>query len=274
MNSGETNSSTDRQFRIADDQGCHNPGASISRSHAIGRTLVALSTYNERENLPSLVDEIIEVLPQADVLVVDDNSPDGTGRWCDQRAVSEPRLRCLHRPAKQGLGSAIIAAVRFAIDHGYDVLVTMDADWSHDPHDLPALLRALAEADVAIGSRYCAGGAIEGWPWHRRLLSLVLNRLSRLLLRVPVLDSSDSYRAYRVAKLRTIELQKIQASGYAFLEEILWHLHAGGATFAEVPITFHQRRAGRSKINLAEAAGKLGTLLRLVCRKKNDLFLM
>jgi len=266
MNRGASNPNAELQIGSADGHGRRDPEPANPKPPSLPRTLVALSTYNERDNLPSLVEEILRVLPHADALVVDDNSPDGTGQWCDQRAAMEPRLRCLHRPTKQGLGSAIVAAARFAIDHGYDVLVTMDADWSHDPHDLPALLRATDQADVVIGSRYCEGGAIEDWPWHRRLLSLGLNRLSRVLLRIPVRDASDAYRAYRVAKLRTIELEKIQASGYAFLEEILWHLHAASATFAEVPITFHQRRAGRSKINLAEAVGKLGTLLRLACR--------
>jgi dolichol-phosphate mannosyltransferase len=227
------------------------------------RTLVALATYNEIENLPTLVDEILRVLPAADVLVVDDNSPDGTGRWCDERATQEPRLRCLHRPGKQGLGSATLAAARYAMDHDYDLFVTLDADWSHDPAHLPELIRATEHSDVAIGSRYCPDGRIEGWPWQRRFLSRWVNRLSLVLLRLPVRDSSGAFRAYRVAKLRDVGRDNIQASGYAYLEEILWHLHRAGATFTEVPITFHERRAGRSKINLREAFSKLTTLLRL-----------
>ena len=229
----------------------------------VARTLVALATYNEIENLPGLVDEILRVLPGADVLVVDDNSPDGTGDWCDERATTEPRLRCLHRPAKQGLGSATLAAIRFALDHQYDVFVTLDADWSHDPRYLPELVGATERADVAVGSRYCAGGSIEGWPWHRRFLSRLVNGLSGVLLRLPVRDTSGAFRAYRVAKLREIDLSKIQATGYAYLEEILWQLHQAGAAFAEVPIMFHQRRAGESKVNVREAAAKIQTLLRL-----------
>jgi len=227
------------------------------------RTIVALATYNEIQNLPSLVEEVLRVLPEADILVVDDNSPDGTGRWCDERAANEPRLRCLHRPAKLGLGSATLAAARCAIDGGYDVFITLDADWSHDPKYLPELLKATQHADVAIGSRYVPGGAIEGWPRSRRLLSHCVNRFSRALLRLPIRDSSGAFRAYRVAKLREIDLADVRANGYAYLEEILWHLNRAGATFAEVPITFHQRRAGRSKINVREAASKLAVLLRL-----------
>ena len=230
------------------------------------RTLVALATYNEIENLPALVDEILRVLPAADILVVDDNSPDGTGRWCDEQAHSERRLRCLHRPRKQGLGSATLDAARFAIVNDYELFVTMDADWSHDPKHLPELVRATEHADVAIGSRYIAGGAIKGWPLHRRMMSRVVNRLSRLLLHLPVHDSSGAFRAYRVARLKQIHLDNIQAASYAYLEEILWHLHRVDATFAEVPITFRQRRAGRSKINVREAAAKLAVWLRLAKR--------
>jgi dolichol-phosphate mannosyltransferase len=230
------------------------------------RTLVALATYNEIENVPTLVEAILRELRDADVLVVDDNSPDGTGRWCDEHSAGELRLRCLHRPSKQGLGSASLAALRYAIDQGYEFVVTMDADWSHDPRHLPELLRALEHADAAIGSRYCAGGAIEGWPWRRRLLSRALNKLSGALLRVPVRDTSGAFRAYRVANLREVDPQRIHAAGYDYLEEILWRLHRAGATFAEVPITFHQRRAGQSKINFREAASKMRTLLRLALR--------
>ncbi|MEX0613066.1 MAG: polyprenol monophosphomannose synthase [Pirellulales bacterium] len=230
------------------------------------RTLVALATYNEIENLPSLVNEILHVLSDADVLVVDDNSPDGTGKWCDEQSANERRLGCLHRAGKQGLGSATLAAIRFAMEHQYEVLVTLDADWSHDPRYLPELTRAVDHADVAIGSRYCPGGAIEDWPWRRRLLSRSLNRLSNVLLRVPVSDTSGAFRAYRVAKLRELDLQQIQGTGYEYLEEILWHLHHAGATFAEVPITFRDRRAGKSKINVREAVAKFGTLFRLAVR--------
>jgi dolichol-phosphate mannosyltransferase len=231
------------------------------------RTLVALATYNEIENLPGLVDEVLRILPTADILVVDDNSPDGTGKWCDARAANEPRLSCLHRSGKQGLGSATLAAAQRAIEHEYDLFVTLDADWSHHPRHLPALIDKTKSADVAIGSRYIPGGAIEGWPLHRRLASRGINRLSQSLLGLPVHDLSGAFRAYRVPKLRELDLTCIRATGYAYLEEIIWHLARKGATFAEIPITFQERRAGRSKIGVREAASTLFTLLRLAVRR-------
>jgi dolichol-phosphate mannosyltransferase len=227
------------------------------------RVLVALATYNEINNLPSLIDAIHNVLSDAELLIVDDNSPDGTGRWCDERAKTDSRLKCLHRPGKQGLGSATLSAMRFAFDGPYDVLVTMDADWSHDPQYLPALVNGTADADVALGSRYCAGGAIDGWPMHRRVLSRVANALTRMLLRLPIYDASGAFRAYRVSVFKKIDLKSVRSTGYSYLEEILWHLHHAGAKFIEVPITFHERRAGKSKITAREAVGKLQTLVRL-----------
>ena len=192
------------------------------------RTLVALATYNEIEGLPALVDEILRVLPDADLLVVDDNSPDGTGRWCDQRAAGEPRFNCIHRSGKLGLGTATLEAARYTLARDYEIFVTLDADGSHDPHCLPALIDATRQVDVAIGSRYCPGGATVGWPLYRRVLSRTLNRLNRAALRLPVRDSSGSYRAYRTGKLRELRLESIRAEGYGYLEEILWHLHRAG----------------------------------------------
>lgn len=232
------------------------------------RVLVAVATYNEIETLPSLVDEIERVLPDANVLVVDDNSPDGTGMWCDERAKADPRVKCLHRSGKLGLGSATIDAMRFAIDGPYDVLVTMDADWSHDPQYLPALVAATDGADAVLGSRYCAGGSIEGWPLARRVLSSGVNRLSRLLLRLSVHDLSGAFRAYRISALKRFDLDDVRSTGYAYLEEILWHLRRSGASLAEVPITFRDRRAGSSKINAGEAFAKLKTLARLFFSRK------
>jgi dolichol-phosphate mannosyltransferase len=232
------------------------------------RILVALATFNEIESLPALVDEILRVLPDADLLVVDDNSPDGTGRWCDQRAGSESRLSCIHRSGKLGLGTATLEAVRYALARDYDIFVTLDADGSHDPDCLPTLIDATRQVDVAIGSRYCPGGATAGWPLYRRVLSRALNRLNRAALRLPVRDSSGSYRAYHTRRLRELPLESIRAGGYGYLEEILWHLQRAGASFAEVPITFRQRRGGRSKMSLREAADKLGMLFRLAPRRR------
>ncbi|MEM9187329.1 MAG: polyprenol monophosphomannose synthase, partial [Planctomycetota bacterium] len=205
-------------------------------------------------------------LPGADVLVVDDNSPDGTGRWCDERASVDTRFRCLHREGKLGLGSATIAAFEQATADGYALVATMDADWSHSPDTLPALVAATGEADVAIGSRYCRGGRIEGWPASRRVVSAAMNRATRLLLRVPARDTSGAFRVYRVAALKKIDLRRVSATGYAYLEEIVWRLHHAGATFAEVPITFRERQAGQSKIGVGELIGKLQMLCRCTLR--------
>lgn len=232
----------------------------------VGSILIAVATYNERDNLPSLVDALFQTLPQAHVLVVDDNSPDGTGQWCDEHCLTEPRLSCLHRPGKLGLGSATIAAMQRAIELDYDLLVTLDADWSHDPAALPAMVAKSAECDIVIGSRYCPGGTIEGWPRYRRVVSTVLNGVSRRLLRLPVRDASGAFRVYRVDILRRLVLNDIRATGYSYLEEILCHLRRAGARFAEVPITFRERRSGQSKATLAEAFGKIATIVRLIGR--------
>ncbi|HMO85615.1 MAG TPA: polyprenol monophosphomannose synthase [Lacipirellulaceae bacterium] len=232
--------------------------------------LVALATYNEIENLPTLVPEIRAQLPDADVLVVDDNSPDGTGRWCDEFAREHPWFSVLHRPGKLGLGSATWAAMQAAIDRGYGVVVTLDSDWSHPPAALPTLVDATMHADVVIGSRYCPGGRIEGWPWTRRVVSRVMNWASRAALRLPVRDSSGSCRAYRVERLQQIDFTQLSASGYAYLEEIVWHLARTGARFAEVPIAFTDRRGGASKVHAGEAIGKARMLGRLAWRRLTE----
>jgi dolichol-phosphate mannosyltransferase len=231
--------------------------------------LVALATYNEIENLPTLVAAIREQLPRADVLVVDDNSPDGTGRWCDEEAARSPWFTVIHRAGKLGLGSASWTAMQAAIDRGYATLITLDADWSHPPEALPRLLAAAdaEQADVVVGSRYTAGGTIEGWPASRRIISGVMNAATRLALGIPVRDASGACRLYRVAKLRELDFSRLTATGYSYLEEILWQLHRRGARFAEVPIAFTDRRAGASKVHFGEAWGKMTTLARLTAQR-------
>ncbi len=243
-----------------------------------GRILVALATYNELGNLPSLVDEIWRICPQADILVVDDSSPDGTGQWCEAKAAQEPRLKVTHRPGKLGIGSAHLQAMRYAIDAGYDYLVTMDADWSHRPHHLPDLLSAMEplvgpRVDVAIGSRYVRGGTIENWPWYRRFMSRAINFYARWLLWLPVKDCSGAFRCYRVSTLANLPLQEIRSRGYSFFEEILWHLRRQNARMVEVPIRFMERSVGQTKINLREALAALFILLQLALglgRKRSD----
>ena len=230
-------------------------------------TLVALATYNEIDNLPQLVEAIRQQLPAADLLVVDDNSPDGTGRWCEDFAKSALWFTCQHRPKKLGLGSALVAAMQVAIDDRYRLLVTLDADWSHPPDRLKQLVAATESNDVAIGSRYCQGGVIENWKWQRRLASRVINWLSGVLAGLRVSDSSGNFRAYRTEALCHLRWDQLKSSGYAYLEEVLWHLQQAGATFIEVPITFSDRRAGESKVSYAEALGKIFTLIRLALRR-------
>ena len=225
--------------------------------------LVALATYNEIENLPTLVAAIRGQLPDADVLVVDDNSPDGTGQWCDEEAARSARFSVVHRAGKFGLGSASWAAMLYAIEHDYDQLITLDADWSHPPEALPRLVAAAADADVVVGSRYVRGGTIEGWPASRRIVSGVMNLATRVALGLPVRDASTACRLYRVAMLKQLDFSQLTATGYAYLEEIAWQLHRRGARFAEVPIAFTDRRAGASKVSFAEARGKAAVLARL-----------
>ena len=229
--------------------------------------LVALATYDEIENLPSLVEAVHRELPAADVLVVDDNSPDGTGRWCDDFAVSNPWFSCLHRDGKQGLGSALVEAMQRAIESEYRILLTLDADWSHPPSCLPQLAAAAEMAEIVVGSRYCSGGRIDGWPWYRRVASRANNWLARHLVGLPTSDSSGNLRAYQVQPLGQLDWDQLHSAGYSFLEEILWHLYRSNARFAEVPITFTNRKAGTSKIGLREVGGKLFTLSRLAWRR-------
>ncbi|HVU88228.1 MAG TPA: polyprenol monophosphomannose synthase [Pirellulales bacterium] len=230
------------------------------------RTLVVVTTYNERENLPSLVDEVFAHAPQVDLLVVDDNSPDGTGAWVRERATGEPRLKLLARPGKQGQGSAVVAGLRYSIEHGYDAVVSMDADFSHHPRyirDLLAGLEGDAAADVVIGSRYVPGGGVEGWPLRRRLMSRAVNVYTRLMLGLRARDCSGGFRAYRVARLAQLDFSQIISTGYSFHEEFLWRVKRLGCRIAETPIVFVDRVKGHSKINMHEARTAVRVIFKL-----------
>ncbi len=235
------------------------------------RTLVTIATYNEMENLPALVEEIFRYAPQVEILVIDDNSPDGTGRWCDERAASEPRLHCLHRPGKLGLGTATVAGMKWAIEHGFDQVLNMDADFSHHPRYLPAILAGMRGKgerpyDIMIGSRYVPGGKIEGWPLKRHLMSRAVNAYARMLLGLSPRDCSGAFRCYRTELLKKLDLDSIASQGYSFQEEILWHAKRAGARIGETPITFADRIHGVSKINPREAWGALWIIFRLGVR--------
>jgi dolichol-phosphate mannosyltransferase len=225
------------------------------------RILVTLCTYNECENIALLVPDIRRALPEADLLIVDDNSPDGTGRAADQLAADDGHVRVLHRAGKEGLGSATLAGFRDAIAHGYEFVLSMDADFSHDPQYLPTIVNCMQRADVGIGSRYVAGGGIEGWGWGRHFMSRGINWYARLLLGLTTRDNSGAYRCYRVTKLSQIDLDRVRARGYAFQEEILYRCRCVGCRFEETPIIFRERRFGASKINWRESAVALWIIL-------------
>ncbi len=227
------------------------------------RLLITLCTYNELENLERLIPALHEVAADADILVIDDNSPDGTGDLADTMAAADPRVRVLHRASKQGLGTAILAGFREAILLGYDHLINLDADFSHHPRYLPALRELMDSVDVGIGSRYVQGGGVVGWNWRRHLMSRGINFYARLLLGLPSRDNSGSFRCYRVARLAELDLDRFRARGYAFQEEILYRCRRIGCRFAETPIIFEDRRFGESKISWKESAAAIWVLFRL-----------
>jgi dolichol-phosphate mannosyltransferase len=212
---------------------------------------VIIPTYNERENLESIAARVRTAVPEADLLVVDDNSPDGTGELADKLAAGDQQIHVLHRPGKAGLGAAYIAGFGWALDEGYSAMVEMDADGSHQPEDLPSLLDALQGADVAIGSRWVRGGTVRNWPKSREILSRGANTYARLMLRVPVHDATAGFRAYRAQTLRAIGLSTVVSQGYCFQIDLTLRAVDAGLTVAEVPITFIDRARGASKMSRA-----------------------
>ncbi len=214
------------------------------------RTVVVLPTYNERDNVRGLLGAVRDTVPAADVLVIDDNSPDGTAELVEATAADLGQIKLVVRPRKRGLGTAYREGFTVALDEGYDVIVSMDVDWSHDPSVLPDLI-ALIEggADVAIGSRYVPGGATVDWPLHRRLLSRWGNRYTSFVLRLGINDCTSGYRAYRATALRAIQPATTTAEGYAFLTELVRRHERHGHTMEETPIVFADRRYGTSKMS-------------------------
>lgn len=233
---------------------------------AAGRGVcVVLPTYNERENLEPMSGAIIEALPEARLLIVDDSSPDGTGALADTLAAAEARISVLHRPGKEGLGVAYRDGFRWALDHD-DVraVVQMDADFSHDPKDLPRLLTPLmADADLVLGTRYITGGGTVGWPLHRQLISRAGTLLARTLLLLPYHDLTGGFKAWRRELLEAIRLREANASGYGFQIETTWWAHRRGARIREMPIVFRERAAGRSKMTGSIVREALLLVLRL-----------
>ncbi len=211
--------------------------------------LVVMPTYNERENLAAVVGRLRTQVGGAHVLVVDDGSPDGTGQLADQLAETDGQVHVLHRPRKAGLGPAYLAGFGWGIEHGFDVLVEMDADGSHRPEDLPRLLDALANADLVLGSRWVPGGAVLNWPTGRKLISRGGTAYARLALGVPVRDVTGGFRAFRRETLLKLDLHDVASQGYCFQVDLLWRALRRGLRVVEVPITFVEREHGVSKMN-------------------------
>ena len=214
------------------------------------RVTVALPTYNELLNLPLIVPEILAHGYR--LLIIDDNSPDGTGRLADSLAADLPSISVIHRPAKQGLGPAYAAGFDRALAKGAEVVIEMDADFSHDPADLPRLVAAIEDgAQLAIGSRYVPGGATPEWPWLRRVISRAGNLYARMMLGIPVRDATAGFRAFTADALKILPYGKAEASGYGFQVEMAWRAHQAGLKIVEVPITFRDRTRGTSKMGLS-----------------------
>lgn len=213
------------------------------------RVLVIIPTYNEAKNLPQIIPAILLQDPRIEILVVDDSSPDGTGRLADEMAAREPRIHCLHRVAKEGLGRAYLAGFHWALEHGFDFIFEMDADFSHDPAFLPRFLEAIRDADLVLGSRYKTGVNVINWPVSRLLLSLGANAYARWITGLPLTDSTGGFKCFRRSVLQAIELDAVRSNGYAFQIEMSFRAWKKGFRIVEVPIIFHDRVEGQSKMN-------------------------
>lgn len=213
------------------------------------KAIVILPTYNESEMLPGMITRLRAAVPDIDLLVVDDASPDGTGAIADALSYTDPSVHVLHRTAKQGLGPAYLAGFSWSLRHRYDIVVQSDADGSHRPEDLPALLAAVTDADLVIGSRWVAGGAAPGWPWQRLLLSRAGSAYARIMLRLPQHDVTGGYRVFRAPALERIVREGIDSQGYCFQIEMLDRAVADADRVIEVPINFDVRGGGKSKMS-------------------------
>jgi dolichol-phosphate mannosyltransferase len=213
------------------------------------KVCVVLPTYNEAGTIGEVVERVLAASPEVDILVVDDNSPDGTGKLADDIAAREQRVRVLHRPRKAGLGPAYVAGFKDALARGYEAIIEMDSDLSHSPDDVPRLVKAAASADVVLGSRYVPGGGTRNWSNGRERLSRGGNAYARTLLRVPVRDVTAGFRCYRREVLEELPLDQISSEGYGFQIEMLWRAWLAGFNVVEIPIIFTERREGISKMS-------------------------
>ena len=221
------------------------------------KVCVVLPTYNEAGTIGEVIARVLASTPDVDILVADDNSPDGTGKLADVIAAREQRVRVLHRPGKAGLGPAYVAGFKDALARGYDAVIEMDADLSHSPEDVPRLIEAATTADVVLGSRYAPGGGTRNWSKSRERLSRVGNAYARLALRVPVHDATAGFRIYRREVLEELPLDDVSSAGYGFQIEMLWRAWLAGFKVVEIPIVFTERREGVSKMSRAIVAEAL-----------------
>ena len=239
-------------------EGNEGPEGDEGGADGVGRVLVIIPTYQERENLPLIVKRVRAAVPEAHILVADDNSPDGTGQLADDLAADDDHVHVLHRPGKEGLGAAYVAGFRWGLGEGFDTLVEMDADGSHQPEQLPKLLDALTTADVVLGSRWVYGGSVENWPKSREALSRGANLYARVALGIPLRDATGGYRAYRAKVLRSLDLATVRSQGYCFQVDLALRSVRRGYRVVEVPISFVDREFGASKMSRAIVLEALG----------------
>ena len=218
-------------------------------SDDLGRVLVVIPTYNERENIDMITSRLRAAVPSAHILIADDNSPDGTGRRADELAATDDHIQVLHRLGKEGLGAAYLAGFAWGLERGYGVLVEMDADGSHQPEQLPLLLDALRDADMVKGSRWVPGGKIVNWPKSREVISKSGSLWTRMMLGVPLKDATGGFNAFRAETLRGIQFDRIASAGYCFQIDLGWRSLKAGYRVVEVPITFVEREYGQSKMS-------------------------
>lgn len=237
--------------------------AEVCSAPPCGQVLGIVATYNERENLEPLVEGLRRVAPSLDLLVVDDDSPDGTGVLAESLAARRGRLWVIHRHGERGLGGALLAGFHWALARNYAGVLTIDADLSHRPEDLPAILQAAAAADLVVGSRFAPGGKTEGLSMARRFFSRAVARLCGPLLGLRLADVGSNYRYYSADLLRRLDLERFRSRGYSFQEEMLFRARRAGAGIVEVPITFARRQGGESKVSPGEVFRSLGSVLRL-----------
>ena len=228
----------------------------------LGRVVIVIPTYNEADNLRWIVERLRKAVPGADVMVVDDGSPDGTGDLADALAAEDQHVLVVHRTAKAGLGAAYLHGFAVALERGYDVVGEMDADGSHQPEQLPRLLEALADADLVIGSRWVPGGSVVNWPWTRKALSVGGNAYARIALGIQVRDVTAGFRLFRRQTLEAIDLGTVESSGYCFQADLAWRTTQAGLRIVEVPIEFVERERGQSKMDRAVATESLRRITR------------